>query len=86
MQSDFTLVLVTLLLEYSGKCTIRMTVPSEYPDHAFSICGCHLFYNSLVFNPIVLSFGRGSLLCLVHLHSNFQLIPLCSLCDIGGNY
>ena len=57
---------------------------TEYLDHA--LCGCHLFYNSLVFNPILLSFGRGSLPCLVHLHSNFQLIPLCSLCDIGGYY
>ena len=55
----------------------------EYLGRVFFTCGCHLFYNSLIFNPILLSFGRGSFLCLVHLHSNFQLTPLCSLCDIG---
>ena len=77
---------VTLLLEYFGECTIRVTVLLEYLDHAFSICGCLLFYNSLIFNPILLSFGRGSFLCLVHLHSNFQLISLCSLCDIRPGY
>ena len=77
---------MTLPLEYFGECTIRVTVLLEYLDRTFFICGCHLFYNSLVFDPILLSFCRGSFLCLVHLHSNFQLIPLCSLCDIGGNY
>ena len=46
----------------------------------------YFIYNSLVFNLILLSLGRGSLPSLVHLHSNFQLIPLCSLCDIGRYY
>ena len=62
-----------------------MTVPLEYLDRTFSICGYHLFYNSLMFNSIFLSLSRGSFLCLVHLHSNFQLIPLGNLCDIGRN-
>ena len=38
----------------------------------------------LIFNPI-LPFGRGSFQCLFHIHSNFLLIPPCSLSDIGGN-
>ena len=50
-----------------------------------SLFGCLLYYNSLLFNPILLSFGRGSFLCLVHPHSNFQLIRPCSLCDIDVN-
>ena len=77
---------MTLLLEFFYECTIRVTVLLEYLDRLFSICSCHLFYNSLVFNCFVLSFGRGSLPCIVHLHSNFQLIPLCILYDTGGNY
>jgi len=58
-----------------------MTVLLKYLDRAFSIYGCHLFYNSLIFNPILLPVGRGSFLCLVHLHSNFQLI-LFAICVI----
>jgi len=64
--------IMTILLEYFfGECTIRMTVLLEYLNRVLSMCGCHLFYNSLVFNPILLSFGRGFLLSLFHLHSNF---------------
>ena len=74
--------LVTLLLEHFGECTIRETVLLEYLDRLF---GCLLFYNSLIFHPILLSFGKHSFLCLVHLHSNFQLFPPCGLCDIGKN-
>ena len=72
--------LVTLLLEYFGECTIKFTVLLEYLHRAFSICGCLLFYNSLIFHPIPLSFSGSSILCLVYLHNNFQLIPSC-LCD-----
>ena len=70
---------MTLLLEYFGKWIIGITILLEYLDLTFSICGCLLFYNSLVFNPILLSFDKSSFLCLVHLYSNFQLIPPCSL-------
>ena len=63
-----------------------MTVLLEYLDRAFSICGCLLFYSLLILDPILLSFGKDNLLCLIHLHSNFQLVPpCCGLCDIGGN-
>jgi len=63
----------------------RVTVLLECLDCGFSVCGCHLFYNLLIFNPILLSFGRGYFLCLVHIYSNFQLTPHCSLCDIDRN-
>ena len=76
---------MALLLEHFGECTIRVTVLLKYLDHVFSICGCLLFYNSLIFACILLSFGRGSFLSLVHLHSNLKLIPPCNLCDIDGN-
>ena len=33
---------------------------------------------------ILLSFGNDDLLCLIHLHSNFQLAPPCCLRDISG--
>ena len=46
--------LVTLLLEYLSKCTIRVTVMLEY----LSIDGCLLFYDSLIFNSILLPFGK----------------------------
>ena len=62
-----------------------MTVLLEYLDCAFSICSCLLLYNSLIFNSILLSFRKDDLLCLIHFHSNFQLIPPSSLCDIGRN-
>ena len=62
-----------------------MTVLLEHLDRAFSICGCLLFYNLLILDPILFSFGKDDLLCLIHLHSNFQLVPPCCLCDIGGN-
>jgi len=80
--------LVTLLLEYFGECTIRVTVLLEYlsQSHIFYMWGYLLFYNSLIFNSFLLSFCKGSLLCLVHLHSNFQLIPPRSSCDIGINF
>jgi len=76
-----------LALPQLGKIPIRdiTTALLEYPDHAFSICVYLLFYNLLIFNPILLSFGKGYLFCLVHLHSNFQPIPPCSLSDIGRN-
>ena len=73
------------LLDNFGECTIRVTVLLEYIDHAFSIGGCHLFYILPIFNPIHLSVGRDSFLCLVHIHSNFQLVLPGSLCDIDGN-
>ena len=41
--------------------------------------------NYLIFNPILLSFDKVYLLCLVHFHSNAQLIPPYSLCGIGKN-
>ena len=47
-----------------------------------SIGGCLSFYNSPIFH---LSFGKGYLQCLFHLHSNFQLISPRNLCDISGN-
>ena len=62
-----------------------VTVLLEYLDRAFSICGYLLFYNLLILHPILLSFRRDDLLCLIPLHSNFHLVPLCCLCDIGGN-
>ena len=62
-----------LLFEYFGECTIRVRISQSH----FSIFGCLLFYNSLIFDPILLSFCKGYLLCLVYLHNNFQLIPLC---------
>ena len=75
-----------LLLEYiSCECTIRVTVLLDYLDRAFSICSYLLFYNLLILDPILLSFGKDNLLCLIHLHSNFQLVPSCCLGDIGGN-
>ena len=67
---SWTVFLVTLLLEYLGECTIRVTVSLEYLDRAFSAFGCLLFYNSLIFNSILLSFGKD-LLCLFHLHNLF---------------
>ena len=70
---------MTLLLEYFGEWIIGITILLEYLDLTFSICGCLLFYNSLIFNLVLLYFGKGSLLCLLHLDSNFQLIPPCSL-------
>ena len=69
---------MTLFLEYFGECTIRVTVLLEYLNHTFSICGCHLFYNSLIFHPILFYFGKGSL---VHFHGNFQLF-LLAVCVI----
>ena len=63
-----------------------MTVLLEDLNRALSICGCHLFYNSLVCNPILLSLDKGSFLCVVHLHSNFELILLCSLGDNGSGF
>jgi len=40
-----------------------------------SICGCLLFYNLLILDPVLFFFGKDDLLCLIHLHSNFQLVP-----------
>ena len=77
--------LVILLLEYFVNALIGVTVLLEYLDRIFSICGCLLFYNLLILDPILLSFGKDYLLYLVHLYSNFQLVPSCCLCDIGGN-
>jgi len=50
------------------------------------LAGCLLFYNSPIFNIILLSFGKGYLQSLFHLHRNFQLIAPSSLSDIGGNF
>jgi len=36
-----------------------------------------MFYNSLIFTPIFF-FDKGSVLCLLHLYSNFQVIPPCN--------
>ena len=71
---------MVLLLEYFGECTDRSIIVSQL--HIFYVL---LFYNTLIFDPTLLSFGKGSFLCLVHLHSHFHLISPCSLCDIGGN-
>jgi len=57
---------MTLLLVYFGECTIRVIVLLEYLDHAFSIYGGLLFYNSFF-----IFFDMGSFLCLVHLHNSF---------------
>ena len=65
---------------------IRVTVLLEYIDRALFICGCILLYNSLMFDPILLSLGNSCLLWLVHLSSNFQLILHCGLSDTGGNF
>ena len=81
----WTVFLVTPLMKYFDESTIRLTVLLEYLDHTFSICGCLLIYNSLIFSPIFLSFDKGSFLCLVCFYSNFQRIPPCSLCDISWN-
>ena len=67
------------------ECTIRVTVLLEYLDRTFSICGYLLFYNLLILDPILLFFEKDCLVCLVHLHSNFQLVPPCCLCDIEEN-
>ena len=40
---------MTLLLKYFGDSNIRVTVLLKCLDRAFSICGCRLFYNSLIF-------------------------------------
>ena len=53
-----------------GECTIRVTVLLEYLYCAFSICGCLLLYNSLIFNSILIYFGKSFFLWLVHLPSN----------------
>jgi len=76
---DVIAAIVILLLGYIREYTISVTVLLEYLNRAFSFCGCLLFYNLLIF---LLSFGRDDLLCLIHLHSNFQLIPPCCLCVI----
>jgi len=44
---------VTILLEYFDDCTIRNGCS------IFSICDCHLFYISSIFNPVILSFCRA---------------------------
>jgi len=43
---------------------------------------CMWLPNSLIFHRIP---GRGSFLCLFHLHRHFQLLLPSSLCDIGEN-
>jgi len=42
-----------------GKCTVKVTVLLEYLDRVFSICGYLLLYNSLIFIPNFLSFGKS---------------------------
>ena len=46
---SWAVFLLTLLLEYFGECSIKVTVLLKYLNHAFSICGCHLFYTLLIF-------------------------------------
>jgi len=77
---------VTLLLKYFrlGECTIRVTVLLEHLNCTFCIFGCTLLNNSLIFNLILLSFGKSCLLWLVHLSSSFQFILPCSLSDRRG--
>ena len=76
---SWAIFLVTPSIRVFNEYTIRVTVLLEYLDRTFSACGCNLFYNLLIFNPILLSCSRGSFLCLVHIHSNFYslLIAVC---------
>jgi len=66
-------------MHYYGDCFIRVS------RWSLSIGGCLLFYNSPIFNAILLSVGKGYLIFLFHLHSNFQLIAPSSLCNIARN-
>ena len=51
--------IMTLLLEYFGECTIRVTACSIRVSRShISICDCLLFCNLLILDPILLSFGK----------------------------
>ena len=78
---SWAVLLMTLLLEYFGECTFRVTVLLEYLDCEFSTCSFHLFYNSLVFNPILLSFGRDCFLPSQQFLTHFSF----AACVIGWN-
>jgi len=65
--------------------SMRLTVLLEYLDCTFLICGCHLFYYLLIFNPILLSFGRGSFLCLVTFTAIFNSL-LTAVWGVGNNW
>ena len=68
---SWVVFLVILLLEYFSDCTIRMTVLLEYLDHAF------LYVVAICFITHWYFFGRGSFLCLVHLHRTSFLFVVC---------
>ena len=61
----------------------RVTVLLKHLHRAFSICSCLLLYNSLIFNSILLSFGKSRFLWPFHLPSKFKIILPCCLCNIG---
>ena len=57
----------------------------EYFDRAFYTRSFLQLYNSVLIDPILLYFGMGSLIWLIHLHNKFQLLALSPLSDTGGN-
>jgi len=55
------------------------TVLLEYLDRAFSISTCFYLFNSVIVDPILLSFGKSSLWWLIH----FSALFFCDLSDSG---
>ena len=71
-------VIWTYVAELSaGWPDFSWTVLLEYLDRAFSISTCFYLFNSVIVDPILLSFGKSSLWWLIH----FSALFFCDLSD-----